>query len=45
MLFRVIIGVYSEKLSKPINTHCGQNAELLNVKAGGAYNYQYALES
>jgi hypothetical protein len=34
MLFREIIAVYSENLQKPINTLCGQNAELLIVKVG-----------
>jgi hypothetical protein len=24
---------------KPINTLCGQNVEILNVKAGGTYSY------
>jgi hypothetical protein len=35
LLFRKIIAVYSENQTKPINALCGQNAELLNVKAGG----------
>jgi hypothetical protein len=39
MLFREIIAVYSENHTKPINTLRGQNAELLNVKVGGAYSY------
>jgi hypothetical protein len=38
MMFREIIAVYSEN-HIPINTCCGQYAELLNVKGGGAYNY------
>jgi hypothetical protein len=38
MLFREIIAVYSENGMKPINTLCGQNAELLNVKVDGAYH-------
>jgi uncharacterized membrane protein (DUF373 family) len=32
MLCREIIAVYSENHMKPINTLCGQNADLLNVK-------------
>jgi hypothetical protein len=36
MLFKEIIAVYSEKHMKPINKICGQNAELLIVKAGRA---------
>jgi hypothetical protein len=28
MPFKEIIGVYSKNHVKPINTHCGQNAEL-----------------
>jgi hypothetical protein len=39
MLFKGIITVYSENHMKPMNTLCGQKAELLNVKAGGTYNY------
>jgi hypothetical protein len=34
-LFKEIIAVYSENNTKHINTLCGQNAELLIVKAGG----------
>jgi hypothetical protein len=30
------IPVYSKNHTKPINTACGQNAELVNVKAGGS---------
>jgi len=32
MLYREIIAVCSEIHTKPINTLCGQNVELLNVK-------------
>jgi len=32
MLYRVIISVYSQIHTKHINTLCGQNVELLNVK-------------
>jgi hypothetical protein len=39
MLFEEIIVVYSENHMKPINTLCGQNAELLIVKAGGTRIY------
>jgi hypothetical protein len=39
MLFKEIIPVYSENHMKPINTLCGQNTELLIVKAGGTYSY------
>jgi hypothetical protein len=44
MLFKEIISVYSENNVKLINTFCGQNAELLNIKAGGTYNYHLALK-
>jgi hypothetical protein len=27
-----------------MNTHCGQNAEVLNVKAGGIYSYHWDLK-
>jgi hypothetical protein len=39
MLFRKIIA-YSKNHVKLINTLCGQNAQLLNIKAGGTYSYQ-----
>jgi hypothetical protein len=29
---------------KPINTQCGQNVELLDVKVGGIYSYQLSSE-
>ena len=32
MLYREIIAVFSQIHTKPINTLCGQNVELLNVK-------------
>jgi len=35
MLYREIIAVCSEIHTKHINTRCGQNVELLNVKRGG----------
>jgi hypothetical protein len=41
MLFRNLINVHSENLIKPINTLCGQNAELLNVKLDGTFNDNY----
>jgi hypothetical protein len=37
-----IIHVYSENYTKPINTLCGQHAELLTGKAVGAYSYHWA---
>jgi hypothetical protein len=40
VLFREIIAVYSENHTKPINTLCGQNAELCIIKVGDAYDYQ-----
>jgi hypothetical protein len=43
-LFKEIIAVYSENHMKPINTLCGQKAELLNDNAVGAYSYRCALE-
>jgi hypothetical protein len=44
MQFKEIITVYSENCAKPINTLCGQNAELLIIKAGGAHSYHWALK-
>jgi hypothetical protein len=35
---------YSENHTKPIDTVCGQSAELLIVKAGGIYCYQWILK-
>jgi hypothetical protein len=44
MLYREIIAVCSEIHTKHINALCGQNVELLNVEAGGTYNYHWALK-
>jgi len=38
MLYREIIAVCSEIRKEHINTLCGQNVELLNVKPGGTYS-------
>jgi len=38
MLYREIIAVCSQIHTKHINTLCGQNVELLNVKPGGTYS-------
>ena len=38
MLYRKIIAVCSQVHIKHINTLCGQNVELLNVKPGGTYS-------
>jgi hypothetical protein len=43
MQFKEIIAIYSENHMKHTNTLCRQNAELFNVKAGGTYNNQCAL--
>ena len=37
MLYREIVAVCSQIHTKHINTQCGQNVELLNVKPGGTY--------
>jgi hypothetical protein len=42
MLFREIIGVYSQNHTELINATCGKNAGLLKVEAGGAYSYHWA---
>jgi hypothetical protein len=44
MLFKEIITVYSENRTKTINTLYAQNKELLNIEAGGSYNYDCALK-
>ena len=38
MLYREIIAVCSQIHTKHINTLCGQNVELLNVKPAGTFN-------
>jgi len=45
MLYREIIAVCSEIHTKHINTVCGQNVELLNVKLVGTYSNHCALEA
>ena len=44
MLYREIIAVFSEIHIKHINTVCGQNAELLNVKPGGVCSDHWAAK-
>jgi hypothetical protein len=44
MLFKEIISVYFENYAENINPLCGENAELLNVKACGKYSYHSALK-
>jgi hypothetical protein len=43
-MFKEIIAVYPENHTKPTNTLCGQNAELVNVKACGTYSYHRSLK-
>ena len=44
MLYREIIAVCPEIHTKHINTLCGQNVELLNVKPAGKYSNHWALK-
>jgi len=44
MLYREIIAVCSEIHTELINTLCGQNVELLNVKRGGTEGNHKALK-
>ena len=44
MLYREIITVCSQIHTKHINTLCGQNVELLNIKTGGTYSDHLALK-
>ena len=44
MLYWEIIVVYSQIRTKHINTLCGQNVELLNVKLAGTYSDHWALK-
>jgi hypothetical protein len=41
MLYREIIAVCSQIHTKHINTLCGQNVELLNVKFGGLGRFSF----
>ena len=43
MLYREIIAVSSEMHTKHINTLCGQNVELFNVKSSGTYSDHCAV--
>jgi hypothetical protein len=42
MLLKEIIAVYSDNSTKSINTTYDQNSELLNIKEGGTYRYNWA---
>jgi hypothetical protein len=44
ILLEEIIAIYSENHTKHTNTLCGQNAELLIVKAACKYSYHWALK-
>jgi hypothetical protein len=44
MLYREIIAVCSEIHTKHINTLCGQNVALLNVKPAGTYSDRWDLK-
>jgi len=45
MLFREIFVLCAEIHTKHINTLCGKNVELLNVKTGGTYSNHRAVKS
>jgi len=44
MLYREIIAVSSQIHTKHINTLCGKNAELLNVKPSGTCSDRWATK-
>jgi hypothetical protein len=44
MLYSEIIAFSSQIHTKYINTPCGKNVELLNVKTGGTYSNHWALK-
>jgi hypothetical protein len=44
MLVRETVADYCENHSKPINTLCRQNAELMYGKADYTYSYHWALK-
>ena len=43
MLYREIMAVYHQIRTKHINTLCGQNADILNIKPFGSYSDHWAL--
>jgi uncharacterized membrane protein len=43
VLFKEIIAVYHQNHMKPINSLTRQNAELMIVKEGSTYSYQWVL--
>ena len=45
MLYTEIIAACSQIHTELINTLCGQNVELLNVKPGGTYSDHRALRT
>jgi hypothetical protein len=44
MLFGETVAVYCENHTEHPDTLRGQNAELLNIKAGGTYSYHYTFK-
>jgi len=44
MLYREIIPFCIQNHTNHINTLCGQNVELLNVKPGGTYSDHWAFK-
>jgi hypothetical protein len=44
MLFQEIIAIYTKNHTNIINTLCGPNSELLNIKAGGVLVYIVTTE-
>jgi hypothetical protein len=44
MLYNKIIAVCTQIHTRHINTLCGQNVELVNVKRGGTYSNHWALK-
>ena len=45
MLYREIIAVCSEIHTKHLNTVCGQNVELVNIKPRGKYSDHWAFQN
>jgi len=44
MLYREIMAVCSEIHTKHLNTLCGQNVDIANVKTGGTYSDHWATK-
>jgi hypothetical protein len=44
MLYREIVAVCSEIYIKHVNTMCGKNVQILDIKLGGGFSSQWTLK-